>query len=186
MQPLLLQMANTRYGRELLAIDINVPLSEKIVTIGSNYVQVCPSEHTRMSEFRTAPKYAHVIRHRFKEFEAYRKYLEEKEVRGTRRWAEKLGVPLIAGATVSTITNLSLPVINTEVAHALVSNLKTLIIRNRTKAELKLAFVATESSAKYITLPGGATMELSNLSFTGETIYMQSPKISVVEILELS
>jgi len=96
-------------------------------------------------------------------------------------------IPVIVNpVTLSKITNLSLPVIDTEVAHALVANLKEIIIRNRDKAEIKFSFVLGESGTKYVTLNAGAVLSLDSLKFTGETIYLQSPKVSTVEILELS
>ncbi len=95
--------------------------------------------------------------------------------------------PLVGiGATTPTITNLSLPTVNTEVSHILAANLKTIIIRNRDKADMQLAFVITESATKYLTIKAGAVISLERLEFSGQILYIQSPKISIVEILELS
>lgn len=97
------------------------------------------------------------------------------------------GTSTPVGAASSTkITNISLPTANTEVSHSLSANLKQLIIRLRGLADLKVAFVATESATKYLTIPRGATLSLVELNFSGATIYLQSPAASqTAEILEL-
>jgi hypothetical protein len=92
----------------------------------------------------------------------------------------------VGAATSTKITNLSLPTANTEVSHALSSNLKQLIIRNRGNQDLKMSFTATESGTKYITIAKWATLSLTSLSFASETLYLQCATASqTVEILEL-
>ena len=92
----------------------------------------------------------------------------------------------ISGAQNNKITNLSIPVANTEVSHGLTASLKQVIIRAREVVELKIAFTATESGTKYLTIPKNASLELINLDFSSTTLYVQSPVGSItVEILEL-
>lgn len=92
----------------------------------------------------------------------------------------------ISGASSHKITNLSVPTANTEVSHALSSNLKQIIFKTRNKEELKFAFTATESGTNYVTLEGAAVANLDSLTFSSETLYVQSPSAGVtVEILEL-
>lgn len=85
----------------------------------------------------------------------------------------------------TSITNFSLAVKNVEYAHVLIANIKELIVRNRTLSDLKISFVVNESATKYITVKSGTVMVLDDLDFTGKTLYMQSEKISLVEIMEL-
>ena len=91
----------------------------------------------------------------------------------------------ISNADKVLITNLSLPIINTEVGHSLQTGLKSLIIKNRMKAKTNIAFILTESSTNYLTLEGGAVLSLQEIDFTGKTIYLQSTAISTIEIVEL-
>lgn len=92
----------------------------------------------------------------------------------------------VGAASSQKITNLSLPMANTEVSHTLSANLKQIIIKLRGIADLKFSFTATESGTKFITIPKGATLSLIELNFASETVYFQSPKASqTVEILEL-
>lgn len=86
----------------------------------------------------------------------------------------------------ATITNLSVPLAATEVSHSLQSGLNSVIIRSRNRAELQIAFVATESGTNYITIPRGTSLSLESLEFSGETLYVQSSAAgNTVEILEL-
>jgi hypothetical protein len=91
----------------------------------------------------------------------------------------------LGGAESPLITNLSLPTINTEVSHVLQNGLHEITIRNRTEAELKISYVSGESGTKYLTINANCVHTLEGLKFTGKTIYIQSPSISTVEILEL-
>ena len=73
---------------------------------------------------------------------------------------------------------------NTETSQALTANTKQFTIRARTRADLKIAFTATESGTNFITIPKGTSYTVSGIDFTG-TIYLQSPSTSIpVEILE--
>lgn len=91
----------------------------------------------------------------------------------------------IINATNARTTNLALPAINTEVSHALIDNLKQIIIRNRLLVDLKFSFTSGESGTEYTTLKGGAVLTLSDLDFNSKTIYIQSGTITTIEILEL-
>lgn len=91
----------------------------------------------------------------------------------------------IANSTDVSITNLSLPDINTEVSHTLNANLKQLTIRSRSLATIKIAFTISESATKYLTLKAGAVLELNDLDFSSKIIYLQSGTITIVEIFEL-
>jgi len=85
------------------------------------------------------------------------------------------------------ITNLSIPIANTEISHVLQLNLKQLIVKARTNgAKLKVSFVVGESGTKYVTIYPGCVLTLTDLGFSASTLYIQSSKVStVVEILEL-
>lgn len=92
----------------------------------------------------------------------------------------------ISGATTPAIYNVSAPTANTEVSQALSSNTKQFMIKNRGNAKMQVAFTATESGSKYITVPPGSGLHCDTLDFSG-TIYFQTDKNSqTVEILEWS
>jgi len=85
--------------------------------------------------------------------------------------------------TTPSMFNVSLGIINTEQSQALPASTKEFIVRTRGAAELKLAFVASESGTKYITIPRRATFTVKQF-FTSQTLYFQSPQTGdVVEIL---
>jgi hypothetical protein len=87
--------------------------------------------------------------------------------------------------TTPVITNLSVPTANTEVSHVLQTNLKRIIVKCRGLGKIQLAFTATESSTKYITIHPGATYSEEGLNLSGQTLYLQTSLASqVVEILE--
>jgi hypothetical protein len=89
-------------------------------------------------------------------------------------------------ATTPTITNLSVPTANTEVSHALVANVKQILVSNRDNGLLKAAFTVTESGTKYFTIWPGQTRCFDSLNYSG-TLYMQSTSASqTVEIVEWS
>lgn len=88
------------------------------------------------------------------------------------------------------ITNLSLPVVNTEVSHAFGDGFSRFMLRSRSKTDIKIAFRVGESGTDYFTLKAGAVLTLPDVDFefgeiTFDTIYLQSDKVSVVEIMEL-
>jgi len=91
----------------------------------------------------------------------------------------------ITQSTNSRITNLSLTLANTEYSHALSSNLKRVIIRVRGLANIKLAFIVSESGTKFFTIPAATCFTLWDLDFTAKFLYVQSDAASqVLEILE--
>ena len=90
------------------------------------------------------------------------------------------------GGTTPLITNLSISSTNTEFSHTLQNNLKKFVLRSRDKAELKVAFTATESGTNFIPVVAGAVLTLEGLNFSGKVLYIQSPKINTVEILEIT
>lgn len=69
----MLQVANTRYGRQLLGIDERLP---EIVALRRSSLTARLSERQYVSQFRTAPKYARVIAHRWAYFQEYARYLK--------------------------------------------------------------------------------------------------------------
>ena len=89
-------------------------------------------------------------------------------------------------STTETITNLSVPLAATEVSHTLATNLKQVLIRSRLrKAELQIAFTATESGSKYVTIPKNGVFVADDLNLTGKTLYLQSSlAANTIEILE--
>ena len=89
----------------------------------------------------------------------------------------------ITQADSPTIFNKSAPTANTEVSQLLSNNTKKFIIKVRSgNAKLQLAFVSTESSTNFITVPAGAVYEDDGLDFSG-TVYFQTNKASqTVEI----
>jgi len=70
-QPLLIWMANTDYGRDLLNIDKSFPL---ITQMGKNFVRSQYSPGKFITDFRVGAKWANVIRCRFAEFWNYAQY----------------------------------------------------------------------------------------------------------------
>ena len=93
----------------------------------------------------------------------------------------------ISGATTVTITNLPVPLANTEVSHVLTAGLKMLSIRCRGNAKTQFAFVVTESATKFKTISAGSEWSQESLSFTGKTLYIQTNKVTqTIEIMEFS
>lgn len=84
-----------------------------------------------------------------------------------------------------TIYNVPASLSNTEYSQALSANTKKFTIKVRGKADLKLAYTATESATNYITIPAGAVMFIDGLNASGLTLYFQTTKASqIVEIQE--
>jgi len=81
------------------------------------------------------------------------------------------------------ITNLS--VTTGETSHALTANLRQLIIKDRGSTKLQVAFVATETATKYITIWKGTTLTLDELDLSGKTLYLKASASTIVEIIEL-
>jgi len=93
---------------------------------------------------------------------------------------------VVTGAPNPRITNLVLTNANTEYSHNLQTNLNQLIIKARGNSTLKLAFISGDSGTTYITIPNKACLNVSNIGFTGATLYIQSSANNeVAEILEL-
>jgi len=92
------------------------------------------------------------------------------------------------GASLATeikITNLDITTANTEFNLVLQANLKQLIIRNRSRAEMKIAFIVGESGSNYSSIPIGTTLSLTDINFNDKILYVQASIISIVEITEL-
>ena len=89
--------------------------------------------------------------------------------------------------TTVTIFNKSVPTASTEESQTLPANTKEFILRVRgNKANLQLAYTATESGSKFITVRKGAVYKDSNF-YTGQTIYFQTDVGSqTVEIIAFS
>jgi len=90
----------------------------------------------------------------------------------------------VQGAQNVKITNYNIAAADTEYSVALTSNLKDAIIRNRDISVTKVSFTSGESGTTYFTIPKGCTLQLSDLDFTGKTIYFQASDISTLEIME--
>lgn len=90
----------------------------------------------------------------------------------------------ITPSTTPTITNFSVALANTEVSHALQTNLKRLLVRSRDLYKIQFAFTATESSTKFITIPAGSSYTETDLNLSGKTLYFQLSTAGIVEILE--
>lgn len=84
-QPILVRMANTTYGRELLCIDKSLP---KIVEVLPHTLKCVKSTEqkyglcrtTYVRDFRTHAKWANVIRSRWSEFNSYARYFLNEPV----------------------------------------------------------------------------------------------------------
>lgn len=101
------------------------------------------------------------------------------------------GIDLVKGiyprnryATDTNIVNLAL-LANVENSHSFTNNTIKFTIRNRSRVETKVAFNSGESDTKYLTLNAGCALELTNLDFTGNVLYVQSAQDSTLEIVEL-
>lgn len=109
-QPLLLKLANTDYGRDLLQIEPRRKRPEPIVAIQKNmvrrYLGRADDKHYFQSDFRVGAKWGNVIRYRWLEVKAALDQLNARELFllpkyilvPNGRW-----VPLVAGATVTTV-----------------------------------------------------------------------------------
>ena len=90
----------------------------------------------------------------------------------------------ISGAKNQEITNLALNA-NIEGSIALQPNIKGIMVRNRNLVDTQLAFISGDTAVKYITLKGGAVLELTGIQFSSETLYALSASASTLEVLEL-
>lgn len=92
----------------------------------------------------------------------------------------------INGSTSVLITNLSLPVQNTEYSHEFTSYLRQFTVESRNGGILKIAFELGESGTNYLTIHKKTNFSISDLSFVGIKLYIQSSlNNDVAEILEL-
>jgi len=89
-------------------------------------------------------------------------------------------------ATEPLISNLVMPLADTEYSHVLNDAVKQVLIRCRNSAKIQLSFEVGESDITYLTIPKGVTLNLENIKFHGKVIYVRSNVASIVlEILEL-
>ena len=95
-QPLLLKVVNTGYGRQLLGIDMNVPLIQRITK--SAFHCYLGNGHWR-SEFHTGAKWANVIRYRWLEFKRYARFFYDMPNFFTLLNINGLAVPAHATST---------------------------------------------------------------------------------------
>jgi len=80
-----------------------------------------------------------------------------------------------------TVTNLTVPLANTEVSVALVA-VKKLSIRCRGTSVIQYAYILGDSGVLYLTIPRGKSEEIDGINFTG-TLYLQTSEAAqVVEI----
>ena len=83
------------------------------------------------------------------------------------------------------IHNINLPLANTEYSQAFQTNVKSFIVRPRSKTDLQFAFTSGESATNYITLKAYGVYEETGISVSNLTIYLQSGVDNTeVEILE--
>lgn len=86
--------------------------------------------------------------------------------------------------TTPTLQNVTLAVANTEYSVAIPTASVAFSIRTRQCSKIQLAYVATESGTKYITIwPGETYVEEGLTSTASITLYVQSPKAG--EVLEV-
>ena len=78
-QPLLVQMANTDYGRDLLCIDKH---PYPVVELTKSWVKFQKSPGVYMTDHRIGSKWGNVVRHRWAEFRLFAKEFYEIEVDG--------------------------------------------------------------------------------------------------------
>ena len=78
-QPLLVQMANTDYGRDLLCIDKH---PYPVVELTKSWVRFEKSPGVYMTEHRIGSKWGNVVRHRWAEFRQFAKEFYQIEVDG--------------------------------------------------------------------------------------------------------
>lgn len=72
-QPLLLAIANTRFGRDLLCIPKEYP---RIVHMRKNCVHALQADGSILADVRVGAKWANVIRSRFSAFQSYVRYFQ--------------------------------------------------------------------------------------------------------------
>jgi len=84
------------------------------------------------------------------------------------------------------ISNLTIPLANTEVAFTLSASSKGFEIAARGNSRLKIAFVMGDTSLVYKTVPRSSSWELTGFNFVNKLMYIQSDiPGEIVEIVEL-
>lgn len=87
-------------------------------------------------------------------------------------------------AQTPTIYNLSAPTAGTEYSQSLNANTRQILLRVRGNGRAQISFTSGESGTKYITIPSGASLSLTDLG-ASVTLYIQTDKnAQVIEILE--
>lgn len=88
-------------------------------------------------------------------------------------------------STTPTIYNVTITLANTEYSQALPANTKKFAIKLRSNtADLKYAFVATQSGTNYRTIPAGSEKSEDNLILAAVTLYFQSSTASQTAEIE--
>lgn len=83
-----------------------------------------------------------------------------------------------------TILNVTLTPADTEVDQALPANTKAITIQARTAADIKLAWVDTESGTTFITIKSGSVYFNERIN-ANQTIHLQSPTNNTVAEIEV-
>ena len=93
----------------------------------------------------------------------------------------------VAAAQSNKVTNVSIGAgqIGVEQSLALQSNVKQLIIKTRGTGVIQFTFTSGQSGTSFLTIHGNAAATLTNLDFTGTTLYFQVDRVDTVEIMEL-
>jgi hypothetical protein len=87
----------------------------------------------------------------------------------------------VLGASNVLVKELSIPSINTKVPFTLQSGLKTIIIRARGLADMKINF---DDGLENFTIPRGSCFELNGLGFNGKILYIEASAIALAEIIQ--
>lgn len=82
------------------------------------------------------------------------------------------------------ITNLDIPISDTEYQHVVTDGTTQIMIKSRNIARLKFAYTSGESAINYVTIEPGTTYSLGNIYLEGVTIYIQSSHTTTLEITE--
>jgi len=83
-----------------------------------------------------------------------------------------------------TVSNLSLPVANTEVSFTFPANTKKIYIQERSGlGNVKFSYAVGQSGTTYVTLPKGCDYEDGIFEQASLTIYLQCDIITIIEIL---
>ncbi len=97
-QPVLLEMAKTSYGRDLIGISQNLP---EITLIGPSFVRGKITDVQSISEFRTHQKHAKSIRYKGKEFTDLARFcakrIRDEEAIRHALWRKQYGIGVAGG-----------------------------------------------------------------------------------------